>query len=154
MTKPSVIILSGPVQSGKTSALLKWCEDRNDVDGIISPDINGVRYFLHIKTKELFLMEAGEEEENILLIGKYTFSKTAFEKADQILRNAMLSKINYIVVDEVGPLELKGEGFSATIKQFLSAAIPLNIILVVRAHLLDPALEYFGIDAYTDFAQL
>ena len=153
MTKPKIFILSGPIQSGKTSRLFKWCEGRNDVSGILTPDLHGKRYFMDITTKELFLMEAGENEENILSVGKYKFSKAAFERASQILSNAINKNSGWIIIDEVGPLELKGEGFSEVIKLFLIPS-DLNIILVVRENLFDTVLQYFNIKEYSLFSEL
>lgn len=154
MTKPKIFILSGPIQSGKTSRLFKWCEGRNDVAGILTPDVDGKRFFFDIETKNLFLMEAGENEENILSIGKYKFSKSAFELASQILSHAINKNSGWIIVDEVGPLELKGEGFSEVIKKLFLIPSDLNIILVVRENLFDTVLQYFNIKEYSLFSEL
>lgn len=152
--KPEVFILSGPIQSGKTTRLIKWCEGRNDVTGILTPDVDGKRFFFDIETKNLFLMEAREDEGNILSIGKYKFSKSAFERASQILLNAINKNSGWIIIDEVGPLELKGEGFSEVIKKLFLIPSELNIILVVRENLFDTVLQYFNIKEYRLFSEL
>lgn len=154
MMKPEVFILSGPIQSGKTTRLIKWCEGRNDVTGILTPDVDGKRFFFDIETKNLFLMEAREDEGNILSIGKYKFSKSAFERASQILLNAINKNSGWIIIDEVGPLELKGEGFSEVIKKLFLIPSELNIILVVRENLFDTVLQYFNIKEYRLFSEL
>lgn len=154
MMKPEVFILSGPIQSGKTTRLIKWCEGRNDVTGILTPEVDGKRFFFDIETKNLFLMEAREDEGNILSIGKYKFSKSAFERASQILLNAINKNSGWIIIDEVGPLELKGEGFSEVIKKLFLIPSELNIILVVRENLFDTVLQYFNIKEYRLFSEL
>lgn len=154
MTERKIFILTGPIQTGKTSRLLKWCEGRNDVAGILTPDKDGRRYFMDVATKELFLMEAGENERNILEIGKYKFRKAAFERASQILSNAINKNSGWIIIDEVGPLELKGEGFSEVIKKLFLIPSDLNIILVVRNNLFDTVLQYFNIKEFSLFSEL
>ena len=48
-----IYILTGAIRTGKTTALLNWINNRNDVDGLLCPDNeNGKRYFLKVKTKE------------------------------------------------------------------------------------------------------
>ncbi len=48
-----IYILTGDIRTGKTTALLDWIKDRNDVDGLLCPDSeNGMRYFLKVKSKE------------------------------------------------------------------------------------------------------
>lgn len=153
MTERKIFILSGPIQSGKTTRLLKWCEGRNDVAGILTPDMDGRRYFMDVASKELFRMEATENEKNILGIGKYKFSKAAFERASQILSNAINKNSGWIIIDEVGPLELKGEGFSEVIKKLFSISPQLNIVLVVRENLFATVLQYFNIQEYSLFSE-
>lgn len=93
-----------------------------------------------------FEMEAKEIEKNTLTVGKYIFSKVAFNRAKIILMHAPLSEDGWLVIDEIGPLELKGEGFSETLKsilQFLGRKI--KILLVVRDTLSEEVKTYFEI---------
>src|SRR5687768_551671 len=76
-----ILILKGPVHSGKTTALQKWMSNRADVHGIITPVINERRVFINIKTHEKFRMEATEPDKQTLVIGRFVFSKMAFAKA-------------------------------------------------------------------------
>lgn len=91
-------------------------------------------------------MEATGEEET-LTIGKFVFSKAAFDKAIQIIHNA-ITKEGWLIIDEIGPLELKGEGFCDVLKEVL---IQRNnkLLLVLREGLLQPTKEYFGIGTVT-----
>ena len=63
-------------------------------------------------------MEARGSEET-LTIGRFAFSKTGFDKAIQIIRTA-ITKEGWLVIDEIGPLELKGEGFCDVMKEVLA----------------------------------
>ena len=71
------------------------------------------------------------------------FSKNNFDKAIQIIRNA-IDKPGWLIIDEIGPLELRGEGFSEVLKEVLIRRKE-NILLVVREGLSKKAEDYFGI---------
>ena len=126
----SKVILTGPIQTGKTTSLQQWVQNRKDVYGILTPVIDGKRVFMNARTGEQFAMEAGESETNTIAIGRFVFSQAAFYKAAGIIRDA-INKPGWLVIDEVGPLELKGYGFSDVLKTVLQQRTD-NILLVVR----------------------
>ena len=146
MKNKMIYILTGPVQSGKTTTLLKWLEKRKDVFGILTPIQNGKRVFMNAATKEQFQMEAEVNEENVFSVGKYIFSKKAFEKANSILEDAIKEREGWIIVDEIGPLELKGEGFHEMVKEVLSSKSGLSILFVVRQVILDEVMQHYRVD--------
>lgn len=135
-----VYILTGNIQTGKTTALLNWCKQRNDVSGIATPVINGKRFFLNIATADTFKMEAAETELDTLNIGRFRFSKDAFHRANAVLQQTKNSK--YVVVDEIGPLELQQQGLYPSI-QFLLAEKKSNLILIVREKIVDAVIDFF-----------
>jgi len=98
--------------------------------------------FYNILTNEYFPMLA-KPNEDALIIGKYNFSKAGFEKAiNIILENS--TKDNWLVIDEIGPLELKGEGFNSCLKQVLKNRSN-KLIIVVREGLTESVCNSFGI---------
>ena len=125
-----VYILSAPIQTGKTTSLVKWSEKRNDVYGILTPVVDGKRMFMNAHSRQLFLMEAKEGETETVNIGRFVFSKTNFNKAIQIVRDGM-DKEGWLVIDEIGPMELKDEGFSEVLKEVL-AKRQNKTLLVIR----------------------
>jgi nucleoside-triphosphatase THEP1 len=135
-------ILTAPIQSGKTTSLVNWSEKRTDVYGILTPVIDGKRIFMNAKTKEQFPMEATGNEET-LTVGRFIFSKTGFEKAKQIIRDAI--NINdWLVIDEIGPMELRGDGFCDVLKEVLSIRKE-KLLLVVREGMAGKVKDYFKI---------
>jgi nucleoside-triphosphatase THEP1 len=145
----NIYILTGEIHSGKTTALLRWLEGRTDVFGIASPDIDGTRYFMDVQTKERFKMIAEDDEPDTLQIGRYTFSSKAFKKATDILHLALRNSSGWIVLDEIGPLELKQEGFYNSVVEILSSQdTSRNKMFVVRKHLVDQVVDYFKISSY------
>lgn len=137
-----VYILSAPIRSGKTTSLVNWSAARKDVYGILTPEANGKRVFMNANTKEQFPMEARGEEET-LVVGRFAFSKAGFEKAIQIIRDAV-NKEGWLVIDEIGPLELKGEGFYEVLKDVLSMRQE-KILLVVREGLTGEVKKIFAL---------
>src|ERR1043165_8734024 len=103
MSDKKIYILTGAIQSGKTTKLKEWCNDKKDVFGILTPVIDGKRFFLDISPKEKFQMEAESNEKDVFTIGKFVFRKRSFEKAITILSNALQEKNGWIIVDEIGP---------------------------------------------------
>ncbi len=141
-----IFMLTAATGSGKTTSLIKWSEERNDVYGILTPVVDGKRMFMNAATKEQFPMEAGGSPAStgILQVGKFIFSKDAFEKAISIIRDA-IDKKGWLIIDEIGPLELKGEGFHAVLKEVL-AKRKEKMILVVREGLTDQVVTLFSVN--------
>lgn len=143
----SVFFVSGPLHSGKTTRLLQWTEGRTDVGGIFQPVMEGQRYFVDIATGEQMLLEAPLEEKEAYTIGKFLFSIEAFSWASDSLVTALEDpEIRYIIVDEIGPLEMRGQGLHPVLEDLLESPMPgVAIILVIRDYLLDEVLERYKI---------
>jgi nucleoside-triphosphatase len=138
-----IYILSTPIHSGKTTSLIEWCRDKK-VSGILTPVRNGKRVFLDISSGLEFAMEA-DDKEDFLEIGRFRFSKKGFEKAAGILIEA-INKPGWLIIDEIGPLELRGEGFHDTLQTVLSRRRD-DIILVVREGLTEQVMDHFAFKA-------
>ena len=143
-----ILILTGPVRTGKTTRLLSWLSNKNKVYGIATPIIENKRVLYDLFEKHYFPMEAGIAENKILNIGKYTFSKSAFKKAEKVIDNGMHDS-QFLVIDEIGPLELTGEGFCDVLERLLKMEKRnFIILLVIRESILHDVLNYFGIKKY------
>ena len=138
-----IVVLSGPVQTGKTTALVNWSAGRNDVHGILTPVANEKRVFMNIASRHLFRMEAKEGDETVLVVGKHVFSAEHFDRAATIIKEA-LHKEGWLVIDEIGPLELRGSGFHNIVKEVLEQRRD-NILLVVREGLEEKVITHFQV---------
>jgi nucleoside-triphosphatase len=139
-----IYILSAPIQSGKTTSLINWSAARKDVTGILTPVIGGKRFFMNVQTKEQFPMEATGDEES-LVVGRFTFSKAAFDKAIQTIRDSIHME-GWLVIDEIGPLELAGKGFYTIVNE-IGALRKYKTILVVRKGMAQMVKDHFMINA-------
>ena len=148
-----IYILTGDIRTGKTTALLGWCKNRDDVDGLLCPDnAEGKRYFLEIKSKNEFEFETDFETEGIIEIGNFKFLKSGFEKANTYLQSvASENKSQYLIIDELGKLELKKEGLHLSAERLIpnyETNENKHLILVVRDYLLDAVLTHYSIEKY------
>ncbi|MFI5132697.1 MAG: nucleoside-triphosphatase [Chitinophagales bacterium] len=148
MPEKIIFILTGTIQSGKTTKLLQWIAGRKDVFGILTPVAEGKRVFMNANTKEQFDMEAGNNDIDPVAIGKYLFSRKSFVRAIEILQKALKNDNGWLVVDEIGPLELRGEGFCEGVNEILSANTGLKILFVIRDSILDGAIQFYQLDQY------
>ena len=139
-----VFIWTGPIHSGKTTRLADWLKGR-DAGGILTPKIDGKRWFRDIAGGRTFLMDASEDSATVIQIGKHCFDAAAFSEASGIIREA-INRHEWLVLDEIGPLELRGEGF-AEILQEVMLRQQANLVLVIREDLVTPVTEKFSITA-------
>lgn len=141
-----LVLLVAPVQTGKTSSLVSWSADRSDVHGILTPIVDGKRMFMDAHSRQIFLMEARDGEPDTIATGRYVFSRSNFEKAISVIRQAM-HKEGWLVIDEVGPLELTGEGFSEVVKELLEHRREKTILVIRdKEGMIERVKKYFGID--------
>lgn len=145
-----IYILSRPKQSGKTTRLMKWFADKKNIDGIFQPVVEEKRFIYHIASKSLKLLEANEQTPSgkIVSIGKYQFNKDVFEWAQTVLSIALNNKLDWLIVDEVGPLELDGKGLEPVITKIINEreCFPGKILFVVRENLLRDFLVHYKIE--------
>lgn len=146
--KNEIFIYSDAIQSGKTSRVLTWVKDKKNIFGILTPDIANKRRLYSIADKQLYVFEADDETtEDTQKIGKFIFLETAFVQAKNILKSALAQKPDWLIIDEIGKLELQNKGLEPDLSDILndfSAQSPLTkILLIIRDTLLEEAIERY-----------
>lgn len=151
----SIYIFSRPIHSGKTTALLEWCNHQENIAGVLMPDINGSRKILDVKSKTIFDIEctdAANTTESLTSVGRFHFYSAAFERANSILFDAMAQKPRWLLIDEAGKLELDGKGFFPAIIKAISFYNDTNtggnLLMTVRESLCDEVMSFFKIKNY------
>jgi nucleoside-triphosphatase len=145
MAAKKIILFTGEIQTGKTTTLFNWVKDRKDVSGVLTPVVDGKRFFYSIPDDAYYNMEAAENETEILRVGRFLFSATQFEKTN----NSILKWLNepgwkYLVIDEIGPLELvQQKGLYISLCGVLETDFDKTFILVVRKSLSEQVKELF-----------
>ena len=122
---------------------MNWLVTMKNVAGITSPVVQGKRTFFHIEAHEYFPMEAQAGEE-ALLIGKYSFSRKSFMKAEETLMSAIGKSYEWIIIDEIGPLELSESGLHKVLLEILQKTNS-NLLLVVRDSILHDVIKKYNL---------
>lgn len=149
-----IYILSQPVQSGKTSLLLKWAGQQKHVAGILTPDTEGRRSLLEVHTGRRWPMQLAAHEEGIR-IGRFVFDSAVFEQARNILQTCMDHTRGWVIVDEVGRLEVnRHEGLEPALGTLInrfrrSPPGDARLLLVIRDYLLEEAMHHYGLEEAT-----
>ncbi|MHC1737692.1 MAG: nucleoside-triphosphatase [Ignavibacteriaceae bacterium] len=145
-----IIIFSGEINSGKTSRvekLITLLGERNaKASGVYSKGI----YEGDDKTGyELISIQTGEREEfamnkqtekYTLNQGRYWFDRGVFAKWNKQLEEEVNRGV--IIIDEVGPLELKEGGFHPAVK-YLVENHREKLILITRKRLIERMIEKY-----------
>lgn len=152
-----IYIVSGSINTGKTSWLLKEFNKYRSADGFACRKVrvNGehIGYELvHLKTGEVcqFIRKIDyiprDWNEAFRLGIHYSFNREGLAFAKKIANDALSSNADCFFLDEVGHLELKGQGFADILKSMLMAGI--DMVIVVREALVEKIVDTFGIGEY------
>jgi len=143
-------IYSDSVHSGKTSKLEQWVKKQSAVDGILAPVVNGERYLKRITSGERKLLEitTGAVNAAKVEIGRYTFSREIFKWGQNQLLDCLKNPLDWLIIDEIGPLELMGKGLEPVVSKVLSE-MPLSlntrILIVVREFLKNKVIQHYNL---------
>ena len=152
----SIRILSGPIRSGKTTRLRRFCDGRSDVAGVLTPDDGQGRSMILLGSgTEIPFEVTGPTTEPAVEVGRFTFFQAAFDRGIRHLREAVQAQVPVVILDEVGKLELRGLGFGPVVQELIDAcqsgAYRGTLVLVVREELLTQVPDHFGIRAWEPF---
>jgi molybdenum cofactor guanylyltransferase len=139
-------ILTGKTGSGKTTGLREWVNKYKHyvpVSGLLSPVINGKRFFEDVSSGELFPMESADTD--AVKVGRYSFSPDAFNKAGSILNKSLTGKDQWVIVDEFGKLELENKGLDPFISPLIKSQDDTNLLLVIRESLVNDFLKKYSL---------
>ncbi len=151
--EPVILLITGKIAEGKTSLLIDLSNRLKDIGiptgGFYSPrvmkdDVTTGYNIVDVSTGESweFLKKAKENE--IADIGKFRMNKEALVKGHQLLSPGNISGKKVVIIDEVGRLELEGQGWRKSVDYLLSLS---NICLVVsvRKEFTEEVIRNFGL---------
>jgi nucleoside-triphosphatase THEP1 len=140
LLKPQVVIITGDIHQGKTTfaqnVISKLLSDNIRIAGFFSvgENENGVRtgfILTEIGTERRTELCSDKKAENRLKLGRFYFNQEAIALGNEILNPANISDKQLVVIDEIGPLELNGNGWSCSIEK-LSGSKTIPQLWVVR----------------------
>jgi nucleoside-triphosphatase len=148
-----IFIMTGPVHTGKTTRLMQWSMTQKNIDGILQPVIDEKRFIYHLSSRTIKNLET-DQTENITEIGRYKFSNDTFLWAQKMILQALQKQPGWLVIDEIGPLELNGKGLEPVASEILSknGNDRINILCVVRDSIIDKFIDNYNLkDRYEIF---
>ncbi|MEN8224648.1 MAG: nucleoside-triphosphatase [Bacteroidota bacterium] len=149
----SVVILTGEVQEGKTGFLLqlisllkaknlsmsgliaKGVHDDTGRTGYDLTDLNSGDTIQYIRNKKL---------PDSYRYGKYYFSAEGQRFGEKVLNNIDAANTQLIVIDEIGPVELKGKGWAQEIERLVNN-FGVPHLWVVRKQILKKAIRQWNV---------
>lgn len=151
-------IITGEINTGKSTRLKKDFSAHSGADGFVCSkffvdDVHAGYDLVHLPTNDScafirkveFMPDCWNEATRIM--DNFTFSKEGFEFAKKIADNAILNNISRFYIDEIGHLELNGEGFYNMVNKLLT--VPnLTLVFIVRRRLLEQTIALFKIKDY------
>lgn len=152
-----VVIITGDIQQGKTTFTERIVSDLSDekfkIEGFLSKGINyeGKRTgfnLVDIRSTEEMELCSDKKYETKVKLGNYYFNNDAIIFGNKILSSENIQKADLIVIDELGPLELKGLGWTNSI-EVLTGNFSIPQLWVVRKKLVEKMSTRWNIgDAY------
>jgi len=149
----SLIVITGEIQQGKTTYLANIIASLREkgirINGIIARGIHKgeerIGYDLEdISTGGKHIYIRKEYFPGWFRYGKYCFSPEGLEFGKHILQNITEENTDLIVIDEIGPVEMKGRGWADDIERLLSTnQIPQ--LWVVRKSLFKKAIRQWNV---------
>lgn len=138
-----IVILTGPIHTGKSKALLQWVKDK-EAAGIITPTISNRKKMFDVASKVTHPYQEDVATVDNIQIGKYFINKKAFEITATIVHKSVLSPQKWFILDEIGKLELDKKGHHKIIEKLL-ATWQYNLLFVVREELLEQAVAHYNL---------
>jgi nucleoside-triphosphatase THEP1 len=151
-----IIFITGKIGAGKTTRLLSLYNNMKTGDGFALKKIiiNGIQI-----GQEIYHLSTGQQKvfslkkyhlpslwDEIYNYGDFSFSAAGFDFSHKILHKALSSGVKPIYMDEIGPLELQGKGFSEVLKSVLKKQT--DLYLTVRDYCLTEVIKEFNINRY------
>jgi nucleoside-triphosphatase THEP1 len=90
-------------------------------------------------------------EDNLVRIGKFVFLESTFNWGREQLQLSINNPSKYLVIDEIGPLELSGQGLEPVVTEIIQNReqfVKKNLILVVRENLLDQVISHYNLEGF------
>ncbi|MGQ9672337.1 MAG: nucleoside-triphosphatase, partial [Candidatus Aminicenantales bacterium] len=149
---PMILVLTGPVHSGKTSlvqrVVARLRKENFSLDGYLSlavvKDGAVVGYDLFdLATERAVPFLRKKSQKDGLTVGPYYFVPGALKKAHQKILES--SPQDFLVVDEVGPAEVQGQGIWPALSTVLEKP-SRRCLLIVRSSILRDVLKPIGPD--------
>ena len=148
------VILTGKRGSGKSTMVLNLASELQaesfSVAGIAAREVIEEEKRTGYSLRDL---STGEEVPYATRTGEshqdnpipFTFSKAGYEFGNMVLKKPIALESDLLILDEMGPLELKGEGWAVTFSKILQIRLGPTLI-VVRPSLVESIIHQYHLE--------
>jgi nucleoside-triphosphatase THEP1 len=152
-----VYIIKGEINQGKTQQILSIYNRDKQGDGFVSKKIfiNQTEFagyeIVRLSTDEKMplaykLQHVPSGWDEIYRRGPFSFSKAAFVFGEHIIDDIIDRNIDPVYIDEIGPIELNGNGFFAILEKIMKTQ--KDVYITVRSHCVEDVINKFNIRNY------
>jgi len=146
-------VLTGPVQGGKTTLVAEKVAQLKDsgirVEGFLCPGtMTGRRRsdftLMNIGSGQKVAMGSEAQMTDWIKYRRFFFNPDAFSEGSLWIKKALAEQADLLIIDEVGPMELEGMGWS-DILDFLENKTDINQLWIVRQEILPEVTRRWNI---------
>ena len=156
-----VNIIIGELDAGKTTELIKLYHELpvGTADGFASTkafsqqgmfagyDLKRLATGKTVPFIRLSKPDEAPPQQDSFIFERFTFQREALAVAEQAIRDSLIVPlIRTVLLDEIGPVELQGNGFYSALKVLLES--DKDLYLCINRKNLDPVVKKFEIRAY------
>ncbi|QUH31685.1 nucleoside-triphosphatase [Vallitalea guaymasensis] len=146
-------VITGPINSGKTSKMIKSYERIQKGDGFVS-----IKNMERDKVHSYEIMQLSNRKKQLFILredyltkdwcesykmGHYSFSTPVLEHIENTIRELIKSRVTPIYLDEIGRLELQNKCFHKILVELLNSECELYI--TVREDFLDDLINKYNL---------
>jgi nucleoside-triphosphatase THEP1 len=155
--KNKIFIITGRPGIGKTTFLHQLIQELKlkgiEAAGILSEgfwELNVRSRFelVDLTTGHRILFCTRDEHPGWEKVGHFYVNPHAMFFGEDVLQSSGLLKSPIIAIDEIGPLELNGKGWSKAIENLTVELPQTPLIVVVRSSLLQAVIDHFRIESF------
>jgi len=139
INKRRIYVLTGDVNSGKSTVLRSWINqwnlDKVAICGIFTEALikNGHKIgydLIDVKTKKNYPLIRSSKFRNNWSVGRYHFDRDGFTQLEESVINTSVGEL--LILDELGPLELEHNKGLFELFRFFLLKSSIHLLLVVR----------------------
>ncbi len=148
-----IYVITGKIHGGKTTLVTRLAEqfkkESITVSGFIAPGSfqQGVRSdftLINVKNGEQIPLATLGARKGWMNFRRFSFNPVAFQLGEAWIREGVSSQDQLVIIDEVGPMELKGLGWDSTLK-YLEMQSDIVQLWIVREQMLQEVLGHWNI---------
>lgn len=155
-----ITIITGEIHQGKTKLMkalynkMRLAVEDYDGDGFLAvkvvedDQVVGYDYYRLSNGVTGTLSRKYLEEEEAFTFGPYSFSQEGFSHMTKVMEHLLEEVESDLYLDEIGPIELSGAGFSPLLQKMIEREGAGDIYITVRKAFVDSVINKFKINDY------